>query len=68
MASPIAGLGHLHRSPSAVLPKGRSCTLRRCIRGGMIGVALFGVGPSISAHKTKRSALVFREVLKPCQR
>jgi hypothetical protein len=28
--------------------------LRRCIRGGMIGLPLLGVGPLISVFKTKK--------------
>jgi hypothetical protein len=47
-----AGLGCLNLSPVLVVLEGFHCSLRRCTCGGIIGLPLFGVGPSFEGMKT----------------
>jgi hypothetical protein len=48
--------------------KGDNRTLRRCTCGGMIGLPLLGVGPSISASQDQEGHWrIVKEVRDPCQ-
>jgi hypothetical protein len=48
--------------------EGDNCTLRRCTCVGMIGLRLFGVGPSISVFQDQEGHWrIVKEVRNPCQ-